>query len=143
MIYTEIVSGLWVGDIQAMSTKQFLHDQSITYILNCCQGIPIPEVEGIQVSCLGLSDQLIHNMRFFKQHHQQLLNHIHGLLDDHNVLIGCYDGQTLSTYLVCLYLLRYGSIQPRDVKSIILSKNPQLSMDYDISLFQLDSPPYE
>ena len=143
MIYTEIISGLWIGDIQSMSTKQFLQDQSITYILNCCQGIAIPEVEGIQVSCLGLSDQLIHNMRFFKQHHQQLLSHIHSLLDDHNVLIGCYDGQTLSTYLACLYLVRYGSIQSRDVKSIILSKNTQLSMDYDISLLHLDSLLYE
>lgn len=136
MIYVEVISGLWLGDIETMSNKQFLQDQSISLILNCCH--PLLNDIGITVSSLSLTDDLGRNLEFFKQHKDKLLNFIHQSLDTHNILIACYDGQTTSAFLVCLYLIHRGGIQETEVKSMLLSKHPRLAMDFDVSWFRLE-----
>ena len=35
MLYVEIISGLWIGNVDVMYNKKFLQDNNITIILNC------------------------------------------------------------------------------------------------------------
>ena len=35
MLYTEILSGLWIGDIDLMYNKKFIDDNQIQVIINC------------------------------------------------------------------------------------------------------------
>ena len=35
MLYTEVLSGLWIGDIDIMYNKKFIEDNQIKLIINC------------------------------------------------------------------------------------------------------------
>ena len=45
MFYCEIISGLWVGDIDIMLHKKFIKENNINIIIHCTQQIAFPEVD--------------------------------------------------------------------------------------------------
>ena len=45
MFYCEIISGLWIGDIDIMLHKKFIKENNINIIINCTQQIAFPEVD--------------------------------------------------------------------------------------------------
>ena len=48
MLYTEILSGLWIGDIDIMYNKKFITDNNITIILNCTTTYKFSDYQNIQ-----------------------------------------------------------------------------------------------
>lgn len=137
MLYTEVLSGVWIGDVDLMYNKKFIQDNHIEVIINCTVTFKFPECPGIQTIRIPLSDTLWHNIDSLKQNKEKILQFIDSQIDKHNVLICCYDGKTLSSFIMSLYLIHYGEITKDRVKQIILSKNPAVSMDWDISLLDL------
>ena len=137
MLYTEVISGLWIGDIDMMYNKQFIADNAITIILNCTINYKFPDNPNVQNVRIPLSDNLYHNMDTLRKSKDKILSYIDTSLNDHTILIACYDGITLSPLLVSLYLIKYGGIARDKIKKIIQSKNTQISMDYDLELLDL------
>jgi len=137
MVYVEILSGLWIGNIDMMYNKQFIHDNSISIIINCTSNYKFSDYPDIQNIRLPLSDNLYHNLDTLRKNKDKILLFIDTSLDEHNILISCYDGVTLSPFIVSLYLIHYGGITKDKVKKIIQSKSTQISMDYDITLLDL------
>jgi len=137
MLYTEVISGLWIGDIDMMYNKQFIADNAITIILNCTINYKFPDNPNVQNVRIPLSDNLYHNMDTLRKSKDKILSYIDASLNDHTILMACYDGKTLSPFLVSLYLIKYGGITKDKIKRIIQSKNTLVSMDYDLELLDL------
>jgi len=137
MLYAEIVSGLWIGEVDLMYNKKFLNDNLITIVVNCTIDYQFPEFPGIEKVRLPLSDNLYHNLDTFRQSKDKLLSFIDQALDNHNILIVCYDGKTISPFLVSLYLIQYGGITKENVRKIIQSKNKDITMDFGVNLLNL------
>ena len=93
-----------------------------------------PNIKNIR---LPLSDILIQNIDVLRNNKSKILSFIDNELSDNNILLCCYDGITISPFIISLYLIEYGDIDKQRVKSIIRSKCTLISMDYDLSLLDL------
>jgi len=137
MLYVEILSGLWIGDVDVMYNKKFIEDNNITIIVNCTINYKFYDLSNIQNIRIPLSDNLYHNIDQLRTHKDKILKFIDDSLEDNNIIIACYDGKIISPFIVSLYLMKYGEINKDKLKQIILSKNTQISMDYDLGLLDL------
>jgi len=137
MVYVEIISGLWIGNIDMMYNKTFLNDNQITLIFNCTREYKFSDVPTIQNIRIPLSDNLMNNIDQLRSHKDKILSYIDRSLETHNILLCCYDGITNSPFIVSLYLLTYGGIAKDMIKKIIQSKCTEISMDYDVDLLDL------
>jgi len=137
MVYVEILSGLWIGNVDMMYNKKFIMDNDISIVINCTMNYKFSDYTGVQNIRIPLSDNLYHNLDTLRQNKDKILKFIDDSLKEHNILISCYDGVTLSPFLVSLYLINYGQITKEQIKKIIQSKNTDISMDYDVELLDL------
>ena len=137
MVYVEIISGLWIGNVDMMYNKKFLQDNQITLIINCTHNFKFSDLPNIKNIRIPLSDILLHNIDQLRKHKDKILTFIDTSLEQHNMLLCCYDGITNSPFIVSLYLITYGSIAKDNIKKIIQSKSTEISMDYDLSLLDL------
>ena len=137
MVYAEIISGLWIGNVDMMYNQKFINDNNITVIINCTINFKFSEKVSTQNIRIPLSDILIQNIDALRNNKDKILSAIDTLHESNHILICCYDGKTLSPFILSLYLMRYGGISTDKIKSIILSKNKDITMDYDISLLDL------
>ena len=137
MVYVEIISGLWIGNVDMMYNKKFLQDNQITLIINCTHNFKFSDLPNIQNIRIPLSDILMNNIDQLRIHKDKILTFIDTSLEQHNILLCCYDGITNSPFIVSLYLIAYGSISKDNIKKIIQSKSTEISMDYDLSLLDL------
>tara|TARA_Y100000768_G_scaffold343106_1_gene288589 strand:- start:1077 stop:1490 length:414 start_codon:yes stop_codon:yes gene_type:complete len=137
MLYVEIISGLWIGDIDIMYNKKFLQDNNINIIINCTTTYNFSDYSETNNIRLPLSDNLYHNLDQLRIHKEKILKYIDDSLENNNILLCCYDGKTNSPFIISLYLMKYGGITKDKIKQIILSKNTNISMDYDLGLLDL------
>ena len=137
MLYTEVLSGLWIGDIDIMYNKKFLQDNQIQVIINCTCHYKFTDLPSIQNVRLPLSDNLYNSIDTIKQNKDRILQFIDSQLESNNVLVCCQAGTYISPFIISLYLIQYGDIQKNEVRKIIQSKNEAVSMDFDLSLLDL------
>ena len=136
MVYTEILSGLWIGNIDMMYNKQFIQDNNIQIIINCTTNYQCKDTTITNIR-IPLVEDLYANINTLRTNKGKILSYIKTELENNNILICCYDGQTLSPFIISLYLLTYGDISKDQVKQICRSKNTELSMDFDLQLLDL------
>lgn len=137
MVYVEIISGVWIGNIDMMYNKKFIIDNSIDIIINCTLNFKPKEYPNIKNFRIPLTDILIQNIDTIRNNKDKILSFIDDSLNDNNILICCYDGVTISPFIISLYLINYGNIDKHKIKQIIRSKNTKITMDYDLSLLDL------
>jgi protein-tyrosine phosphatase len=137
MLYTEVLSGLWIGDIDIMYNKKFIEDNQIKLIINCTIDYKFSEHKGVQNVRIPLPNNLYNSLDTIRQNKDKILNFIDSNLDNHHILICCVDGIIISPFIVSLYLIKYGEIDKSEIKKIIQSKNQAVSMDFDLSLLDL------
>ena len=137
MLYTEILSGLWIGDIDIMYNKKFIEDNQIKLIINCTIDYKFSEHKDVQNVRIPLPNNLYNSLDTIRQNKDKILNFIDSNLENHHILICCVDGTIISPFIVSLYLVKYGEIDKSEIKKIIQSKNQAVSMDFDLSLLDL------
>ena len=137
MLYAEILSGLWIGDIDVMYNKTFLIENDITIIINCTINYKFTDNKNIQNIRIPLSDNIFYDLDIIRNNKDKILKFINKSLNEHNILICCYDGKIISPFILSLYLINYGGITKDKIKKIIQSKNTNISMDYDLNLLDL------
>ena len=137
MLYTEVLSGLWIGDIDIMYNKKFIEDNQIKLIINCTIDYKFSEHKGVQNVRIPLPNNLYNSLDTLRQNKDKILNFIDSNLENHHILICCVDGIIISPFIVSLYLVKYGEIEKSEIKKIIQSKNQVVSMDFDLSLLDL------
>lgn len=137
MLYTEVISGLWIGDIDIMYNKKFIEDNQIKLIINCTIDYKFSEHKGVQNVRIPLPNNLYNSLDTLRQNKDKILNFIDSNLENHHILICCVDGINISPFIASLYLVKYGEIEKSEIKKIIQSKNQAVSMDFDLSLLDL------
>jgi|TARA_B110000971_G_C19771966_1_gene391238 predicted protein tyrosine phosphatase len=137
MFTLELLSGLWIGDTSILNSKNFMIDNDITIILNCTQLFDFPDISQIKKVRLPFSstNNSDTDLMLLRENKTKILSFIHDNIDDNNILITCYDGKSISPFLVALYIAEYSKIDKKSIYDILLTKDSSLSLWYDLSLF--------
>ena len=137
MYTNELLSGLWIGDTDILNSKKFMTDNTIDIILNCTQIFDFPDLDDIQKVRLPFSNDKKSDtdLMLLRQNKDKILSFIHNNINDKNILIVCYDGKSISPFLVYLYIAEYSKIDKRSIYNIMLTKDSNLSLWFDLSLF--------
>tara|TARA_B100001094_G_C18155179_1_gene786022 strand:- start:89 stop:499 length:411 start_codon:yes stop_codon:yes gene_type:complete len=136
MVYVEVVSGLWFGNVDMMYKPQFLSDNQIEVIINCTYQFHFPEGNTQNIR-IPLPETIYQSLDLIRHNKERIIQLISDKLESHNILIVCYDGKTLSPFLVCLYLMSQGGITKEQAKQTIQSKHTEIPMDFDVTLLDL------
>ena len=137
MFYCELISGLWIGDTDILNNEKFIKDNNISIILNCTQMFEFPKIEEIKkirlpFSPIRESDKDIYLLR---ENYKKVVNFISENLDINNILICCYDGKSISPFLVALYIASKSEIKKESIYEILLTKDTNLDLWCDLSVF--------
>ena len=93
---TEILSGLWIGDVNDIYKTEFYKDNNINIAINCTKDQGFLNLESLKKVRLPLSNVLDMNndMYMLQEKQQEIINFIHNsiLL----FFIYCYNGITVS-----------------------------------------------
>ena len=132
----ELLSGLWVANTDILNSKQFMKDNQIDIILNCTQLFDFPDID-IQKVRLPFSNDKNSDtdLILLRQNKDKILSFINDNINDKNILIVCYDGKSISPFIVYLYIAEYSKIDKKSIYNIMLTKDGNLSLWYDLSLF--------
>ena len=136
MYINEILSGLWIGDSAILNSKRFMEENSIDIILNCTQIFDFPDLD-IQKIRLPFSNDKNSDtdLMLLRQNKDKILSFINDNISDKNILIVCYDGKSISPFLIALYIAEYSKIDKKSIYNILLTKDSSLSLWFDLSLF--------
>ena len=100
MFYCELLSGIWIGDIDILQNKNFINDNHISIILNCTEYFDFPLIENIQKIRLPFSSmQNSNDLSLLKKNYNKIIEFINDSIDDNNILICCSDGKTICSWL--------------------------------------------
>ena len=137
MYTNELLSGLWIGDTDILNSKKFMTDNQIDIIFNCTQLFDFPDLENIQKVRLPFSNNKNSDtdLTLLRQNKNKILSFINDNIDNKNILIVCYDGKSISPFIIFLYIAEYSKIDKRSIHNIMLTKDSNLSLWYDLSLF--------
>ena len=137
MFYCELLSGLWIGDTDILTNEKFIQDNNISIILNCTQMFNFPELDlykkvRLPFSPVRESDNDIYLLR---QNYKKIVSFLTENIDTHNILICCYDGKSISPFIVALFIAINSKIDTQSIYTILLTKNKELDLWCDLSLF--------
>ena len=134
---TEILSGLWIGNLNDAYNEEFYNDNLISIAINCTfeQGfLDLPNIKKIRVP---VTDKLDPNrdLVLLKNNMDKILDFIDEKIDENNIFVYCYNGLTVSPLIVALYMIKKGNISKDDIRDILKSKNNNICLDFDLSMF--------
>ena len=136
MYVNELLSGLWIGDSAILNSKKFMEENSIDIILNCTQIFDFPDLDLQKIRLPFSNDKNSDtDLMLLRQNKDKILSFIHDNINDKNILIVCYDRKSISPFLVFLYIAEYSKIDKRSIYNIMLTKDSNLSLWFDLSLF--------
>ena len=137
MYVNELLSGLWIGDSAILNSKRFMEENSIDIILNCTQIFDFPDIKDLQKIRLPFSNDKNSetDLMLLRQNKDKILSFIDSNITEKNILIICYDGKSISPFLVALYIAEYSKIDKKSIYNILLTKDSSLSLWFDLSLF--------
>ena len=124
---TEIISGLWFGDIDSLKNPNFFTDNDINIIINltdCNYKID----KNVSYINFPLSSYNIYSM---KNVIDKIIENIHNNIELNNIFIYCINGLTISPLVCSLYLFKYGKLNKWDIPAILKSKNDQVLINID------------
>lgn len=137
MFYCELLSGLWIGDTDILNNEKFIKDNNIGIILNCTQMFEFPNIDELKkirlpFSPIRESDKDIYLLR---ENYIKVVDYISENIDLNNILICCYDGKSISPFIVALYIASNSDIKKESIYEILLTKDKNLNLWCDLSIF--------
>ena len=117
MFYCELLSGIWVGDVEILLNKKFIDDNDITILFNCTHTFAFPDLTDVQKIRLPFSSSFDSDsdIHLLKQNSRKICDFLKNNFNDHNILICCYDGKTISPLIVALFISNYTTISKKSI----------------------------
>ena len=134
---TELLSGLWIGSINDIYNSEFYKDNNINIVINCTidQGfLNIDTTNKIRIPLSNKPD-INSDIYVLSQKIDKILDFVNKSLEEKNIFIYCYNGVSISPLIVALYMVKYGNISKDIIRDVLKSKNPNICLDYDLSIF--------
>ena len=102
---TEILSGLWIGNLNDAYNEEFYNDNLISIAINCTfeQGfLDLPNIKKIRVP---VTDKLDPNrdLVLLKNNMDKILDFIDEKIDENNIFVYCYNGLTITINSCFIY----------------------------------------
>ena len=134
---TEILSGLWIGNVNDIYHEEFYNDNLINICINCTIDEGFLDIQNLKKIRLSLSKEMDPNRDLYmlSTNKDKILHFIHENIELNNIFIYCYNGISISPLIVALYMMKYGNISKDIVRDILRSKNEKICLDYDLSMF--------
>ena len=132
---TEILSGLWIGNINDIYNKEFYLDNNINIAINCTKDQAFLDLENLKKIRIPLSNDIKNDMHILSIKKDNIIDFIHKSLEENNIFIYCYNGLTVSALIVALYMIKYGNISKDNIRAILRSKNNNILLEYDLGIF--------
>jgi len=137
MLFSELISGLWISDVEMLQKDKFLEDNNISIIFNCTQTFDFPKNNSIKKIRLPFSPirESDTDITLLRNNYKKIVDYISDNIDENNILISCYDGKSISPFIVALYIATKSKISKESIYEILLTKNKELDLWCDLSLF--------
>tara|TARA_Y100000817_G_C16799846_1_gene519132 strand:- start:277 stop:690 length:414 start_codon:yes stop_codon:yes gene_type:complete len=134
---TEILSGLWIGNVNDSYNEEFYRDNLISIVINCTKDQTFLDISNLKKIRIPLSINLDPelDMKYLREKMNQILDFIHENIEDNNILIFCYNGLSISPLIIANYMIKYGNISKDNIRDILRSKNENICLDFDLSMF--------
>ena len=134
---SEILSGLWIGNVNDSYNEEFYRDNLISIVINCTKDQTFLDISNLKKIRIPLSINLDPelDMKYLREKMNQILDFIHENIEDNNILIFCYNGLSISPLIIANYMIKYGNISKDNIRDILRSKNENICLDFDLSMF--------
>ena len=134
---TEIISGLWIGNLNDSYNELFYKDNLITIAINCTMSQGFLDLPKLQKVRIPLSDKLepYRDIQLLKNNMDRILDFIHEKIEEENIFIFCYNGLTVSPLICALYMIKKGNMSTDLIRDVLRSKNKDICLDFDLSSF--------
>mgnify|MGYP001302293709 CR=1 FL=1 len=134
---TEILSGLWIGDINDSFDKSFIEDNLIKILINCTEDYGFINTIETKKIRIPLSSNLTpeKDLLLLQNNKDRIIDFILKNISKYNILIYCYDGLKISPLIIALFIINYGGVSKDDIRDILRSKNNKVCLDIDLSYF--------
>ena len=134
---TEILSGLWIGNVNDSYNEEFYRDNLISIVINCTKDQTFLDISNLKKIRIPLSINLDPelDMKYLREKMNQILDFIHENIEDNNILIFCNNGLSISPLIIANYMIKYGNISKDNIRDILRSKNENICLDFDLSMF--------
>ena len=125
---TEIISGLWIGNLNDAFNEEFYNDNLITTVINCTIDQSFLDLPNLKKVRIPVTDRLDPNrdITLLRNNIDKVINFIHEKIEEENIFIYCYNGLTVSALLCALYMIKKGDISIHQVNDILQSKNKDI-----------------
>jgi hypothetical protein len=132
----QYIDGIYVCDIKTSFEKTLYTKYDINIVLNFTVDYPFVDLN-IKKTRIPVSNILNYHtdMPLIKNNLSTILKYIYNNFIDHNILICCHDGNTISPTIVGLFLHKYANIEMNTVKDLLKSKNKNVNIEYDLNIF--------
>ena len=132
----QYMDGIYVCDIKTSFEKKLYEKYDINIVLNFTVDYPFIDSD-IKKTRIPVSNLLNHHtdIPLIKNNLSKILKYIYDNFINHNILICCHDGNTISPTIVGLFLHKYGNIPLNMAKDLLVSKNKYVNIEYDLSIF--------
>ena len=132
---TEILSGLWIGNVNDIYNKEFYLDNNINIVINCTKDQAFLDLEGLKKIRIPFSNDIQNDMHLLSIKKDDIVDFVHKSLEEKNIFIYCHNGLTVSALIVALYMIKYGNISKDNIRAILRSKNNNILLEYDLGIF--------
>ena len=135
---TEYLQGIYVSDINTAFDKTIYQKYNIDIVINCTIDFGFLDLN-IKKIRIPLSNDLNYHtdIKLLNQNLNKILSFISDNYIEHNILLCCYDGLTISPIIVGLFISKYGKIPINQIKNILKSKNKDIIIELDLSIFNI------
>jgi hypothetical protein len=139
----EIISGIWIGDINSAYNKNFFINNNIEIIFNCTndtETIQLNTIKHVIKIPFSINHPSKHNIEIINEYIGQLLDIMNKTIDNHNIFIYSYNTAIIPLHIVSLFIVKYGKINIQSIEDVIKSKidinkfNQEICID--LSLYQ-------
>jgi len=132
----QYIDGIYVCDIKTSFEKKLYEKYDIDIVLNFTIDYPFIDLD-LKKTRIPVSNILnFHtDIPIIKNNLSKILKYIYDNFINHNILICCHDGNTISPTIVGLFLHKYGNIPLNMAKDLLVSKNKYVNIEYDLNIF--------
>ena len=133
---TEILSGIWMGNHEDAYKLEFFKDNLVSININCTIDKSFCNIQNIKNVRIPVSSQTTtEDILHLQTNMDTIIKFIHENIEDNNILLFGYDNYTVPAIIIGNYMKKIGDIPVHTIKDILLSKNSNIRLDHDFSIF--------
>ncbi len=131
----EIISGLWIGNINDLYDEEFYNNNNINIVINCTKNQGFLNKNTTKIRIPFSNNNINNDIQLLKDNKKKILDFIYENISEYNIFICCYNGITISPLIVALFMIEYGKISLDDIRDIFQSKCPSAQLNIDLTIF--------